>query len=163
MIQRVQTIYLLIVVVLLACLFGLASVSYATAEQNVVLLASGLHAEPQSAQVSGAIDFASTWPLTALTLLAGVMALLSIFLFKRRMLQIRLCAVNIVLLLGLQVMLPLLGRALKTAYFGVNADSVMQQWHLPAVFPVVGAILTFLALRAIGRDEALVRSLDRLR
>lgn len=149
--------------VLMVCLFWLPSVSYATAEQGIELLASGMYATSHGAHASGSIEPASTWPLTALTLLAGAVALLSIFLFRKRMLQIRLCAVNIVLLLGLQVMLPLLGRALRATHFVENADGLMQQWHLPAVFPLVGAILTFLALRAIGRDEALVRSLDRLR
>ena len=36
-------------------------------------------------------------------------------------------------------------------------------YKLPIVFPVINIILTYLAIRAIGRDEALVRSLDRLR
>jgi hypothetical protein len=33
----------------------------------------------------------------------------------------------------------------------------------PIILPLIGAILTYLALRAIAKDEALVRSLDRLR
>ena len=34
---------------------------------------------------------------------------------------------------------------------------------LPLALPIINIILTYLAIRAIGKDEALVRSLDRLR
>lgn len=34
---------------------------------------------------------------------------------------------------------------------------------LPFALPFINIILTYLAIRAIGKDEALVRSLDRLR
>lgn len=34
---------------------------------------------------------------------------------------------------------------------------------LPFALPIINIILTYLAIRAIGKDEALVRSLDRLR
>ncbi len=34
---------------------------------------------------------------------------------------------------------------------------------MPFALPFINIILTYLAIRAIGKDEALVRSLDRLR
>lgn len=160
MIQRIQTIYLLIVVLLLAALFWLPYVSFDTAEQGVEMLASGLYVMSDGASQHSQ----SIWQLTLLTLIAGAVVLINIFLFKRRLLQIRLCAVQIVLLLGLQVMLPLLGRAIAAQHFGADVFAVSAcHWHLPTIFPLVGAILSYLALRAIGADEALVRSLDRLR
>jgi hypothetical protein len=36
-------------------------------------------------------------------------------------------------------------------------------FKVTVVFPVVAAILDFLAIRALGKDEALVRSLNRIR
>ena len=44
---------------------------------------------------------------------------------------------------------------------GVIQGSFQPNWTI--VLPIVNVILTYLAIRAIGSDEALVRSLDRLR
>jgi hypothetical protein len=41
-----------------------------------------------------------------------------------------------------------------------HADFLPEPW---AAFPAIACILSFLAFRAILKDEALVRSLDRLR
>ncbi len=69
----------------------------------------------------------------------------------------RLSVFSLVLMLGYYPMMfyykMLINKELETiATFG-----------FPVVFPVVGVILSFLAIRAIGKDEALVRSLDRIR
>ena len=73
------------------------------------------------------------------------------------MLQIRLCIVNTVLLLGMQGLL----------YYYVTAVSKLlpanPNYNIIFIFPLVSAILTFLALRSIAKDEALIRSLERLR
>jgi hypothetical protein len=36
-------------------------------------------------------------------------------------------------------------------------------YKITVVFPFVSAVLTYLAIRAIGKDEALIRSMDRIR
>ena len=85
------------------------------------------------------------------------MALVTIFLFKKRFLQIRLSIVNIVLLGGYYALLFIyLWQA------GVQLDA---KWYLKIVtaFPLVSIVLTFMSLRAIGRDEALIKSLNRIR
>ena len=81
------------------------------------------------------------------------LVLLSVFLFKKRMLQARLCLLSIV------IQLVLVG------YFGV-------QLFVGVVYPLTyfvfgvslaSILLLFLARRAILKDEALVRSVDRIR
>ena len=46
-----------------------------------------------------------------------------------------------------------------------GARSMEADWNLriPAAFPLVCVVLDWLAIRAIGKDEALIRSLNRLR
>ena len=93
--------------------------------------------------------------------LAAAVPLVNIFLFKRRMLQIRLCAVELVLLLG------------SVAFIGIyyylstrmvsQAEFHTQGFRIAAVFPLVALVLDYLAMRAIFKDELLVKSLDRIR
>lgn len=46
--------------------------------------------------------------------------------------------------------------------FANQLNSVIS-YQIIVVFPLISAILTYLAIRAIGKDEALIRSLDRIR
>ena len=42
-------------------------------------------------------------------------------------------------------------------------DDAIVAFKIPIAFPVVAIILDYLAIRAIGKDEALIRSLNRIR
>jgi len=81
--------------------------------------------------------------------------LIIIFLYRHRVLQLRLCVYNILLLIGL------MGVVLFTMYSLTNVRSV--SYSLPAVFPIVSIILHYLAFRGIRKDELMVQSLSRLR
>jgi flagellar basal body-associated protein FliL len=78
-----------------------------------------------------------------------------IFLYKKRILQIRILVFSVVLLLGL------FGLFFYFTYAGFTGAKVA--FKVPVVFPVVAVILDYLAIRAIGKDEALIRSLNRIR
>jgi hypothetical protein len=42
-------------------------------------------------------------------------------------------------------------------------DDIKVAFKIPMSFPLIAIILDYLSIRAIGKDEALVRSLDRIR
>ena len=87
---------------------------------------------------------------------ACALPLVTIFLFRRRMLQVRLCVVEMVLLAGAETMLA--------AYFFFGHGVADFQGLKPvAALPLVGVLFAWLAARAIFHDELLVRSLDRIR
>lgn len=44
-----------------------------------------------------------------------------------------------------------------------DIDDALVNFKVVLAFPLVAGILNYLAIRAIGRDEALVRSIDRIR
>ncbi len=132
MIQRVQTLFLLITLGLIVSLF-----------YNKLCYAP--QAEP--------IFFTDFTPFLILTIISAVICFFTIFIFKHRILQIRMCIFNILVLLGYQVWIAY---AFFTREPGVA-------FSISAVFPVVCAILTFTALRYIARDEAMVRSANTLR
>ena len=154
MIQRIQTVYLLVAAFLLAFFFFIPFSTFVVEPQMVkyLFLVSGLSSEGITSE-----SIYSTLPLLILSILVFAIPLVAIFLFKRRMLQIRLCIVATVLLLGMQGLL----------YYYVMAVSKLlpasPHYSIIFVFPLISAILIFLALRAIAKDETLIRSLERLR
>jgi hypothetical protein len=92
---------------------------------------------------------------------AALLPFIMIFMYKNRLLQIRLCFVEMVLLIGLQIFIAIyIYRGSKSVdMFEISTTRLM----ITDVFPLVAAFFSFLAFKAIARDEAMVRSLDRIR
>ena len=149
MLQRIQTVYLLIIVALtVATLF----LPLAVLQQGDALFsfdASGL-----STMIGEPELLYPAWGLFALTAIIAI----TIFLYKKRILQIRLCVFNALLILGFYGFFAFLIYSLKGDMEGASVSV-----KIALSFPLVNLILDYLAIRNIGADEALVRSLDRLR
>lgn len=150
MLQRVQTVFLLLAsaAMLIASVTPLATFLFNG--DRVVFEAMGVY-------LNGELND-STWGLFAVGAISAVLALATVFLYRSRMLQIRLSIFNIVLMIGFYL------------YFGFivfNLHSVeslqFQKVRIGIIMPVIAIILAILAIRKIGADEALVRSLERLR
>lgn len=94
---------------------------------------------------------------------AAVLPFATIFLYKRRLLQIRLCAVELVLLLGVLVMETIYFFRLKALFADAAATASFAAPQLTAAFPLAALFFVWLASRAIFRDEMLVRAADRIR
>ncbi|HHV04745.1 MAG: DUF4293 family protein [Bacteroidales bacterium] len=97
--------------------------------------------------------YATYIPFVILTGAVCALLLLTIFLFRVRKIQIRLCIYISLILLGQQIWM---GAVYFTNFMHVS-------FPVSTVFPLIAIILIILALRAIGSDEALVRSYERLR
>lgn len=149
MLQRIQSLHLLVVAALSGVMFFLPLMWFANEGEQVYMTA--LHL-----LVGDAVIGKTPIYLPILMGAATLLPLLTIFLFKRRMLQVRLCAVEAVLLFGVLAMEAML-------YFGPQ-NSLDAGALQPASFaPVAALLFVWLAARAILRDELLVRSLDRIR
>ncbi len=150
MIQRVQTIYLLLVVALGVALIWLPVVQFVTPADA---------AELQIWELSalGGAPLQGLWGLLVTTALIPLLALIDIFLFKKRLLQARLNIFSVMLCLGYYGVLAI--------YIWLAKMSMGVEWHiLPwASFPLVCLVLTMMATRRILKDEALVRAADRIR
>ncbi len=90
---------------------------------------------------------------TVLFSIALAAQLLAVVLLKSRVLQMRLSSLAGLMLTGLQ------------AWMAVSYLTAVPRpaLNMTAIFPIVAAILDFLAARAILKDEFLVRSASRLR
>ncbi len=152
MIQRIQTIYLLITFGLcIGCLTSNIGVIYLTDGELVGKMYNLWVTNPEEGR-----NFAP-WALFALLLITATITLLSIFLFKKRALQMRCCSFSTILLMGWYAVYAWFAYALTQ-----QADAHFRmEWT--AALPAVSIILLLMAFRAIKKDEMLVRSLDRLR
>ena len=150
MIQRIQSIYLLLVTILL--IISMCNpAGYIIGGDNEISTFGNLYITfPDGTQ-----DY-TPWALFGLLLIAAVTAFTTIFLFKRRMLQIRLSIFNSVLLIGYYAVCIMLIFAALTEKTSFNAS-----WTI--CLPFIAIILNWLAIRAIGKDEVLVKAYDRLR
>ncbi len=155
MIQRIQTLYLLFIVILSSfTLFLPAAGLYNSSEalkyivdfKGIVLV-----------ETTGNKYFENVWALTAISSIIPIIALITIFLYKNRLLQIRLIIVNIVLMAGYYGLLFI--------YLWIAGEKLHADWFLEIVsaFPLVNIVLSILALRAVAKDVALLKSLNRIR
>jgi phosphotransferase system glucose/maltose/N-acetylglucosamine-specific IIC component len=105
------------------------------------------------------VNESSTYPIAILAFLAAAVAIYSIFKYENRLTQMKLGALNSLLIsacLGI------------TVYFIFEAKDVftspVQPVYLPAFYFTAAALFfNLLANRFIRRDERLVRSADRIR
>jgi len=152
MIQRIQSIYLLITTILLGSIFLYPIAELLGADgQLFIFNFNGLSIENEEGM------YLLTVPPMILLAITSAISFLSIFLYKKRVLQMRLNSFNIILMLGY----------LGLAYYYIQNFSKQLEgvvsYQITAIFPFVAAVLTYLAIRAIGKDEALIRSMDRIR
>lgn len=157
MIQRIQSLYLLIIVVLgiMACFMPLMEIfdsSYAWMGQLKALGVLSLTEEGTRAFSHYTIG------LFLMSVVIPMLSLFVIFLYKRRMVQVRLLIVNLILMLGYYALLVW---SCYSAYHLVGGEA--KTISIASAFMLVNIILNIMAIHRIRKDEALVRSLDRLR
>jgi hypothetical protein len=156
MIQRKQSIFLLIVAVMMSWSLIRPYAQLALRDGNsLVFFSLGIE---KHANMIAPEYIKYTVPLFVLILLTGALNLINIFLYTRRILQIRLCIVSAVLLII--ITLTMLYYYTMAKY---SNDYYFHTYRLAAIFPLIGIIMNFLAFRGINHDEALVKSYDRIR
>lgn len=147
MIQRIQTVYIFMAAVLTALMFGFDFAELVINGELYVFDATGI--------MRGEEVIFDGLPVMGFIGLIILLHVAVIFMYKNRIRQIRVLAFTIILLLGL------VGIMFYFLHSGFENPEVV--YKIPMTFPLVAAILDYLAIRAIGKDEALVRSLDRIR
>ncbi|HNZ71739.1 MAG TPA: DUF4293 domain-containing protein [Prolixibacteraceae bacterium] len=152
MIQRIQTIFLSIALLLMGILFFIPLAEVAVGEKLYAFGIKGL-VDSQSGNTTYA-----AWALFVYLLFVVCLQAFIIFSFKKRVLQMRLATFNLILMLGF-VLLGWLFVKFSLSALGEGVYSL----KLPLVFPFASAVLNYLAIRAILKDELLIRSIDRIR
>ncbi len=147
MIQRIQTVYLLLAGILVATLLQLNFADLVANNQLYVFNARGIFNTEQK--------IFDGLPIMIFIGLISLLHFVIIFMYKKRIRQMRLTVFTIILLLGL------VGLFFYFAY--ASFQEVQVAFKIPVAFPVIAVILDYLAIRSIGKDEALIRSMNRIR
>jgi len=141
MIQRIQSIWLLIV----------AIAAFATYTLTLYI------GKPASGTELTFL-LADNFLLVILIILLGILAIICIFLFKNRKLQFRLSVLGVILSLIFVFL-----EYVKVEDFKKEKSIVSGSYQLGALLPILMVIFFVLAARGIYKDEKLVKSLNRLR
>lgn len=136
MIQRIQSVWLLVAA---ACAFAGFKLSYYTGTKINDPAVHDLNAT-------------STILLMVTTIAVGMLALITIFLYKQRTLQLRLCVLGI-----------LLEAILIFLYYRETNTFTEGTYSLTAILHSVIVLAFVLAARGISKDQKLLKTSDRLR
>jgi Domain of unknown function (DUF4293) len=150
MLQRIQTIFLLLIS-LLSTLFYFVTfqkVTYGNTEYSLTII-SGFTEEMAKSTVFLPFSINS---------LIVLLSLITVFLFKNRKLQMKLCSLLAIVSSILCILL--------IAFIYIKTDAVAKYevtYNIYSIIPAINIVLAFIAKRFIKSDEELVRSADRIR
>lgn len=152
MIQRIQSIYLLLVAILMGItVFSpLLQLTDASGSITQIMYSCGIH--------QGETLVKPLWGVLSVGGLSALMALINIFLFKKRKLQIKVGMFTTFLLLFFYITAAVYFYS-YTSRTGLEFMAV----YYGTILPFIALILNIMAVSRIRKDEKLVRSLDRIR
>ncbi|WEK37757.1 MAG: DUF4293 family protein [Candidatus Pseudobacter hemicellulosilyticus] len=141
MIQRIQTVWLL-----LAAAAAFLTLKLPFYSGNIII-----EGQPQQYMV---LTATSNILLLILSVAVGIVALISLFMYKDRKLQLKLCFLALFISI-----INLVLFYMQTQKFIPGQGSI----NITAVIAVMIPVLLFFSIRGIYRDEKLVKGLERLR
>ena len=136
MIQRIQSVWLLLAAVAASLTFKFEYYSGVNVQHPILYK----------------LTATETIPILLVTAAVSALALITIFLFKQRGLQLRLCVLGILLE---ALLIFLYYREVKT-----YTDGTFSIW---SILHGLIVLLFFMAARSINKDEKLIKDSDRLR
>ena len=145
MIQRIQSIFLLISGV---SFFGLFGLPFAVSTVAIPRLLSDLVYNIQDSPI-----------LLGLSGLGGLISLIAIFMYNNREMQLKMSYFTSVI----SILLPLVALLLiyNEGTATTNADKIIDKFGI--FLPLISLICSILSARYIRKDENIVKSMDRLR
>ncbi len=147
MIQRIQTVYLSISTILIGLLFLLPFAELA--KEGAIYLFNF-----KGVLLDGVVKETGLI-VTGLIVIIIASQVLAMFRFKNRKQQ------NKIILFAILMLLCLLATLVYYTYFLFAGAQI--SYKIGAVLPLIAIVIDYLAIRAISKDEALIRSIDRIR
>ena len=162
MIQRRQTIFMLLAAIASVLLFFMPLMSFDTNGDVMRFTIFGIKNPIDTLSLSKTY----TWPFVVLTVLMTIAPLVTIFLYKKRELQVRLCRFNMLLnIIFIGLVFVYYESDILGVIKAVENDSYTLDvaYFIGMAFPLVNLVLEILAIRGIKKDIDLLKSVDRLR
>ena len=155
MIQRIQTIYLLISLIAWSILFFIPTVGIVNGSGGEWWIF------PKGVMETATLkEVIKTVPMLVYFALVEILILISILTYGKRERQLRITLLNMILQI---LSYGLIALYLMQARNSLNIQSGTLRVTVYAVIPLLAAICSFLACRGIKKDIRLLKSLDRLR
>lgn len=152
MIQRIQTIWLLLATLTICCLLFLPMVTAIVGNIEYYVIASGLYQKTENLTT----QVEANMPLFISTLIIAIFSFINIFNFRNRTVQKRMVMLNFILIIGLSFWCSQFAKKIPGGLENAN-------YNIGMFLPVLALLFSMLALRGIKNDEKLIRSADRLR
>jgi ABC-type spermidine/putrescine transport system permease subunit I len=155
MIQRIQSLYLLLISLLSALfLAGRFSTFHKSTGSEIVMNISGIWDKGSEGNLT---NIGNLVPLSGILILTALISFVAIFLYKHRKLQMKVTITIIILSVITVALIVFYALSVILKYKAeINPGAEM-------ILPLLVIISGILAYRGIKRDEKLVKSYDRLR
>lgn len=154
MIQRIQSIYLLLTAILMAVTVFSPIVAV---QQSIITLMQGIDLSLLQQDSKPYFQYLLCIIL-ALVIISGLLAFITIFLYKKRKRQIMLCKINSFIIIAIYI---LLGVSIFSLAESMNI--AFKDFKYGFILPLIALIFNILATSKIKADEKLVQSLNRIR
>jgi hypothetical protein len=155
MIQRIQSIYLLLTTAL-SFLFLKGSFLSFTDNAGLPIIFTFNGIEKRTGGTENEL-IQNVWPFTIVLVLVALLALITIFLYKKRTLQLLMTKILIGLISVLIIISVCYSYIIISKFGGTIIPGVKM------ALPLVLLVFSILAFRGIRKDDMLVKSYDRLR
>ena len=140
-IQRIQSLYLLIAVILMVVFAFFPALTFELADKTVLY---------------GALETGRAGNLHMIALIS-FLAIVDIFLYKNLQRQMTVCFVDIIIGLAMLIAIGV------QAFVVGNREGWTVSWQLYVLLPVLSIIFLMMAHKAMSRDKKKLRDADRLR
>ncbi|RZK75233.1 MAG: DUF4293 family protein [Pedobacter sp.] len=152
MIQRIQSVWLLLASITIFLLLAIPVASSVEGGKEFWIQATGMF-QQENGVTTKAANFT---PLIISVIAVGLMCIAVIFNFKKRSLQKRLCFVLIAMVVLLSFWIFTYVQKIPGGLANITYDAGV-------ALPILAIVFCALAVRGITKDEQLLRSADRLR
>ena len=153
MIQRIQSLYLLGSIIVCVIMYFLP-LGFIESETVIKFSVCGFYEDVNMIKTN--------WILSSILSITLLVQIIALFMFNNRPRQAMLSQVSLILIL-LFAVIALLYKDLFSISNenGLVEEDIQYNWNI--ILIAISWILTYMALRAIKKDEALVRAADRMR
>lgn len=162
MIQRRQTIYMLLSAIISALLFFMPLASFNDGVNVMKFTIFGIENPIDTLTISQSY----TWPLIALAVLMTILPFYTLLRYKKRQHQVRMCQLDLLVnVVFIGVVFLYYEADIQQVIAAVEGDTYQLEvaYFIGMAIPLVSLVLEILAIRGIKKDIELLKSIDRLR
>lgn len=151
MIQRKQTLFLLSALTITIIVY-LMPYAHIIGRDDIIFTVPTIYVSAAGQQTSIATPYLGSMPA-----IIAILIFIAIMLFRKRMLQLRICVYAMLMNIGLSAMMYYYVHTMQK-----NGEGEVF-FSFTFVLPLIAAVLIYLAIHHIRKDEKLIRSLNRIR